>query len=114
MRTTSTAKEILSAEKLILRALCRGALPDSAFHTALTILTAYRWHDKEHRIIFESLALLRSSDPEIIRANLAATATRRGFPDLDVEIYLARGALPNQDWLALIRSLVGDAAPRSW
>lgn len=113
MRAPSTREEILAAEKPILCALCLGALSDSAFHTALTLLTAYRWHDQEHRIIFESLALLRSNDPEIIRTNLAASATRHGFPDIDVEVYFARGALPNQDWLALIRSLVADAAPRS-
>ncbi len=104
-----TRQQIFAEEKLILRALCARALPSLARKRAMHLLSVYHWQDENHRVIYRALELLRSAEPETIRENLAASATRCGFPDVDVEPYLSHDPLPNRDWLALIRSLGSDA-----
>lgn len=90
-------------ERKILRVLC-GARDDASPRSgrnpesrarAVSGLLSYRWHDAEHRIVFEALASLPDSDAAELRRRLPAQAARMGFPDVCWETYFAGGTPGN-------------------
>jgi hypothetical protein len=78
----------------LLRALCQTADP-ALVRRACRVLGRYSWPQDESRVVFECCAALAARGALISAANLAAEATRAGFPDVDLEMLFA--ALPSPD-----------------
>jgi hypothetical protein len=73
-----------NADLHLLRALCQAA--DAALvRRACRLLGRYPWPQGESRIVYESCAALSARGARINKANLAAEATRAGFPDVDLD-----------------------------
>jgi hypothetical protein len=93
--------DLLDVESRILRALCTrpsaldpggtdsGTDQASARAAILAQLRAHRWHDPEHRVVFEALTLLPGRQSTELREQLPAQATRMGFPDVNWDHYFA-------------------------
>ncbi len=81
MSTQPNDQSLVEVERQVLRALCQGALDRRA---SLNTLRNYRWREPLHQVIFDLLINMPGADPELIREQLPARLTRRGFPDFDL------------------------------
>ena len=70
-------------------------------------LGTHPWMDPEHRLIFDALCAVRSTDAKIRRQELPAQAVRMGFPDVDWKSYLDEARSDDQNLEHLIDRLVG-------
>jgi hypothetical protein len=82
----STAR-VYELERDTLRVLCLAGPRDAAFEAARQALRGYPWQGQEHRVVFEAIERVRIADPAPMREQLAAHATRMGFPDVDWRVY---------------------------
>jgi hypothetical protein len=55
------------------------------------ILENYAFIEPEHRIVFESICFLITRD-RVSKENLAVHLNNRGFPDIDLDKYIAAGS----------------------
>lgn len=96
---------ISEIERRILRSLCRCADVDTAREQPLHELENHRWHEPEHRVVYEALegAGRRSGKP--LREQLAAEAVRMGFPDVDWAAYFEAPDSAAADLPELLREL---------
>jgi hypothetical protein len=102
--------QILQRELAVLHALCAPA-PTNLQREAITRqLSMYVWIDAEHRVVFEAIARLCSSDPSLLREQLPAQATRMGFPDVSWENYFVPQNEPENDIEALAGELTATSA----
>ncbi|HKV05616.1 MAG TPA: hypothetical protein VJO53_10980 [Candidatus Acidoferrales bacterium] len=104
--------QILDLEREILRAFCGRALPDSLWKKFADDLAGYRWLEPEHAIVFQALLRIRSRDPKGWRDQLAAQATRMGFPDVDWEMYFSDESVLPSEIENMIRKLIGEPGAR--
>ncbi len=102
MSTEAHDESLVEAERQVLRALCERPLDRRA---GLSALRSYRWREPLHRLIFDFLINLRSADPELIREQLPAYLTRRGFPDFHLAAFFQPLSLTKTDVDQLIRRL---------
>ena len=89
----------------MLRALCQGTPQGSVRATARDILHSYRWREPLHHVIFEVVLSIPTEVPEVIRTQLPARLTRRGFPDVDIEDLFKPHGLSKEEAEHLIRRL---------
>jgi|SRR6516225_12365979 hypothetical protein len=85
--TTVTAKDaesVVENERQVLRALCQDTL---ATRARLNTLRSYCWREPLHQVIFDFLISMPSANPELMREQLPAHLTRRGFPDFDLTCF---------------------------
>jgi len=68
------------------------------------------WESAEHRVVFDAITRLGGRDPQRLRDELPAQATRMGFPDVGWEAYLAPGEAPPNDLEALVRDLTAASS----
>lgn len=78
---------ISEIERGILRALCRCIATSAALEWPSGDLENYRWHEPEHRVVYEALEGVRRHGKRPLREYLPAEAARMGFPDLDWAAY---------------------------
>jgi hypothetical protein len=78
-------QSVVHTERQVLRALCQGSAGRRT--PGLSILRSYRWREPVHQVIFELLIQTPDADPELIREQLPARLTRRGFPDFDLALF---------------------------
>ncbi|HKZ51674.1 MAG TPA: hypothetical protein VJ085_00185 [Candidatus Acidoferrales bacterium] len=97
--------DILNMEQAVLRALCTGALEGPARQQALRWLDAYAFQDVIHQLIFDALREIRVEQPELIRQQLPARLTQKGFPEVDFEKFLAAPGLNSSEALGLAEQL---------
>jgi hypothetical protein len=97
--------DIIRAEHQVLRALCQDAPQGPVRELAKLILKDYRWRDPLNATLFEVLVALRNSAPGVLRPELPALLTRRGFPDLPWEDLFAPHGLTKAEVEALMRHL---------
>ena len=109
MPHTNPADRILQNELAVLRRLCVTAHTNLLREKILRELSEYVWQGAEHRVVFEAIARLCSSDPSLLREQLPAQATRMGFPDVNWESYFASQNEPEKD----VEALVGELTARS-
>jgi hypothetical protein len=69
-------------------------------------LSSHIWQDAEHRVVFEAIQRLCSSDPHLLREQLPAQTTRMGFPEVSWENYFAPPSEAPTDFEALVRELL--------
>ena len=81
--------ELHQGELEVLRALLSNALSARERKKLLTLLTNYRFADPLHQLIFEALGERPGEKPDRLREELPARLTRKGFPEVDFENYLA-------------------------
>lgn len=96
-------------EPQVLRALCQGTPEGSVRAFAKRQLQGYRWSDPAREILFQCLLELATDNPALLRAELPARLTRRGFPDVAWEEFFQPPTLAKQEAERLIRQLAGTA-----
>ena len=89
----------------MLQALCQGTPQGSVRATARDMLRTYRWREPLHHVIFEVVLSIPTEAPEVIRDQLPARLTRRGFPDVDIEDLFKPHGLSKEEAEHLIRQL---------
>ena len=105
MRKAANEDAVIPAERQVLRALCQGTPQGSVREIAKHILKDYRWRGPLNDVLFETLASLETDSPEVLRAQLPAVLTRRGFPDVPWEDFFAPHRLTKEDSEKLMRRL---------
>ena len=75
--------DVLETERRVLQALCQGTVEGSVRGTAKLLLRTYRWREPAHQVIFEAVMSIPSEDSAVVRDQLPARVTRKGFPDLE-------------------------------
>jgi hypothetical protein len=111
MSQQTPAKRVLDLERDTLCALCIRASANARRETVMRELSNHVWQDAEHRVVFEAIQRLSSSDPKLLQEQLPAQATRMGFPDVDWEHYFKPEDESEGDFDALVRELL--AAPKA-
>src|SRR5271155_3802686 len=106
MLQQSPSKRILELERETLRALCIRASANARRQDTMRDLSNHVWQDAEHRVIFEAIQRLSSSDPQLLREQLPAQTTRMGFPDVNWENYFIAAGKADDDFDALVRDLL--------
>jgi hypothetical protein len=103
MRSESASGKANLIERRILCALC--SVSYAADQEAIRELSAHRWMDPEHRVVFEAFSMLPSCNVKSLRELLPTQATRMGFPDVDWARYFARPPRGSKGIRHLIRAL---------
>ncbi len=106
MFSPADEQRIIRTERLVLQALCQGTPEGSVREAGWSILENYRWHDPSHRIVYEVLMSLPTGAPDVIREQLPALLTRRGFPDMAWEELFKPDLLTKENAESLMRELV--------
>src|SRR5580700_4933818 len=109
MQKQSQTQQVFELERETLCALCVRASLNAQHPTAMRELSNHVWQDAEHRVVFEAIQRLSSSDPKLLREQLPAQATRMGFPDVSWDNYFAPPPGARLNFSLLVRELL--AAP---
>ena len=111
MQKQSQTQQVFELERETLCALCVRASLNAQHPTAMRELSNHIWQDAEHRVVFEAIQRLSSSDPKLLREQLPAQTTRMGFPDVSWENYFSPAPQNEKDFEALVQELL--AAPKA-
>src|SRR5580704_2267443 len=106
MPKRSAAQRVFELERETLCALCIRGSVHARETTVMRELSNHVWQDAEHRIVFEAIQRLSSSDPRLLREQLPAQTTRMGFPDVNWENYFMPAGEVEGDFDALVRELL--------
>ncbi|HKN60081.1 MAG TPA: hypothetical protein VJW93_02815 [Candidatus Acidoferrales bacterium] len=97
-----------------MRALCQSGAPAGLSAQARSDLQNYSWLGSDHQTIFEALLRIGSARGRSLREQLAAQATRMGFPDINWNEYFeqasAADAESKRSVMELVRELKAAAA----
>jgi hypothetical protein len=96
-------------ERRVLCALCGEDGAIEARQMARHRLEDYQWREPVHRVIFEVITNFPSLGSRMLREQLPARLTRRGFPDFDFESVFESQALRPGELEELIRKLLATA-----
>jgi hypothetical protein len=77
----------IDLERSVLCELCRVRLTPPAWAKVASVLGEYAWRDVEHGLVYAAIQRLGSRDPQTLREQLPAQATRMGFPDINWQAY---------------------------
>jgi hypothetical protein len=99
-------------ELLVLRLLCQLAPTHPLRPVALRVTVQHNWQDPSRQVIFEALADIPSDNPKVIRGLLPAHLTRKGFPDVNVEMYFLPHGLTPREMEDLLKSFRRPNAPQ--
>ena len=108
MATKDEDQSVVEDERQVLRTLCQGELDRSA---RLNTLRGYCWRESLHQVIFDLLMIMPGADAKLLREQLPARLTTRGFPDFDIS-WFQPITLANEDVERLIERLRVTAATR--
>jgi hypothetical protein len=87
----SNVDQVSGLEREILWAMCTSPHLTGKRSMLLGALASHVWRDPEHRVVYEALLRIRARDPDALRSELPATATRMGFPDVEWSEYFQCG-----------------------
>jgi hypothetical protein len=112
--TRQPNQQLIAIERDLLRVLCqRGSLAALSLQTR-SELQSYSWQGSDHQTIFDALLHTVRVDRGSLREQLAAQATRMGFPDIDWNEYLVQAGAGAGDLqrsvMELMRELKAVAA----
>jgi hypothetical protein len=110
MPKASEAQRVFELERETLCALCIRGSANARQTTVMRELSNHVWQDAEHRVVFEAIQRLSSSDPKLLQEQLPAQATRMGFPDVSWDNYFAPQPGAEIDFVSLVGELL--AAPK--
>ena len=104
-RAMPTREEILATELAVLRAMCTGAPEGTVWDKGMLLLGTYPFRDSVHQLVFETLQEINTDLPEIIRKQLPQRLTRKGFPSVPFESFLAPHELSAEQAVEHMRQL---------
>lgn len=87
--------------------MCQGTVEGSVLEAGKLILKDYRWHEPLHQVIFDVLVAIPTDVPELIRGQLPARLTRKGFPDVEWEDLFKPHSLSKKEAERLMEQLCG-------
>ena len=105
MARSNPPEKILELEHTILRVLSGGRVTPAVRDDVARELANHEWRAPEHRVVYEALGRIGYHDPETIREQLPAQATRMGFPEVDWKAYFEPGRERPEDLAELVREL---------
>jgi hypothetical protein len=83
-------QQLIAIERDLLRALCQsGPLAELSSQVHSELLD-YSWQGSDHQTIFEALLRIEGTRGRSSREQLAAQATRIGFPDINWNEYFGQ------------------------
>ena len=85
-------QQLISIERDLLRALCQSSTPAELSAKARSGLENYSWQGSDHQTIFEALLSIGTARGRSLREQLAAQATRMGFPDINWDEYFEQAS----------------------
>jgi len=97
-------REDSALELALLRALC--ADPAALSAKAWQDISAYRFSDPLHQVVFDALRRAKEASPTAVHAALLAELTRQGFPDVELDSFLSDGAAMPNDLMDTVRRLL--------
>ena len=95
----------IAAERQLLAALCQGSLDDESREELLRRLEKHVFAMPDHEVVFDALRKLPAMKAERMREALAATVTRMGFPDVDLNLFFEPHAVARGTMADLLREL---------
>jgi hypothetical protein len=100
--------QVVELERSILRALCSAQGDSENWRGVKRELANYEWRESDHAVVFRAIGEVRSRSPKDWRAELAAQATRMGFPDLDWGTYLGTEGTKGDlgDLMSMLRAMI--------
>jgi hypothetical protein len=99
-------EEIIHLELEVLQAMCTGTPEGTVWDKGMLLLDAYPFQEISHQVLFEVLQEINTDLPDIIRKQLPARLTKKGFPALDFERFLAPHGLSEAEAEARMRKLL--------
>src|SRR5690349_16106345 len=106
MEKIDAPESLLEAERDILRAMSQGTAEQTVWAEGIELLAEYSFEDKTHQLVFDTLREISTGAPTIIRERLSACLTRKGFPALDLEVFLQPHNLSAEQAIGLMRALL--------
>jgi hypothetical protein len=94
------------AELLVLRAMCQDTSQGAVCAAAISTLKDYHWHEAVHQVMFYCLVQLLPTHLESLRRELPGCLTRRGFPDVELEMLFEPHPLSRHEAELLMRRLI--------
>jgi len=104
-RNWNDPSHIVETERRVLRALCQGTPQGAVRATARDVLQAYRWREPVHQVVFDVVLNIPTDLAELVRSQLPARLTRRGFPDVDIDDFFKPHQLSKGEAERLMREL---------
>ena len=101
----ASREEILATELAVLRAMCSGTPEGTVWDKGMLLLGTYPFRDTVHQLIFEVLQEINTDLPEIVRKQLPQRLTRKGFPSVPFENFLAPHGLSSAEAVERMRQL---------
>lgn len=98
-------EEILATELAVLRAMCSGTPEGTVWDKGMLLLGTYPFRDSVHQLLFEVLQEINTDLPDIIRKQLPQRLTRKGFPSVPCENFLAPHGLSSEQAVEGMRQL---------
>ena len=105
MPDTPSREQILATEVQVLQAMCTGTPEGTVWDKGMLLLGTYPFQDIIHQLIFDVLQEINTDLPDIIRQQLPARLTKKGFPAVDTEKFLAPHSLTSLQAVELMRQL---------
>ncbi|MBI4466354.1 MAG: hypothetical protein HY656_02850 [Acidobacteria bacterium] len=105
MPPSPSRDEILAVEVKVLQAMCTGTPEGTVWDKGMLLLGAYPFQDVVHQLIFDVLQEINTDLPVIIRKQLPARLTRKGFPAVDTEKFLGAHSLAAPEAVELMKKL---------
>lgn len=101
----SPPSEVLATELKVLQAMCTGTPEGTVWDKGMLLLGTYPFRDTVHQLLFDVLQEINTDLPDIIRKQLPARLTRKGFPAVGWEKFLAPHSLSGPQAVELMRQL---------
>lgn len=104
---------MLAIEREILRMLCQIGSAAELSREVARHLQNYSWQGTDHQTIFEAAICVGNTQAGSLREQLAAQATRMGFPDIDWDDFVeprARGKANSRHLTELLQQLKAASA----
>lgn len=98
-------ESLVGTERLVLRAMCQGTPQGSVREAAIQMLRDYNWREPVHQVVFNCVLEIPTENRETVRNLLPERLTRKGFPDVEWEVFFEPHSLTQQDAEQLMREL---------
>jgi hypothetical protein len=95
----------IAVERQLLAALCQRSLDDESREELLRRLEKHAFAMPDHEVVFRALTKLAMIKAQRMREALAATVTRMGFPDVDLNLFFEPPASAQENLADLLREL---------
>lgn len=109
-------QQLILIERDLLRALCQSSTPAELSARVCSDLQNHQWQGSDHQTVFEALLRIGSARGDLLREQLAADATRMGFPDINWNEYFGQASAAESELkrsvMELVRELKAAAAAR--